>query len=423
MERADLIRLLGMPPVVAEMRDVIVEEREPAVFIESFSDAVAAGGTVFLADPSWGESERAQFNALTSAQPVARSAGASSGLASQVSGLPAATSGWLCIPTGGSSGRLKLARHDEQTISAAVNGFCAHFGVTKVNVVGLLPLYHVSGFMAWMRTVLTGGSYLPCSWKAVESGERPALPADDGDWFLSLVPTQLQRLLGDAEAEDWLRGFRAVFIGGAPAWPELIEAGAKARLPLAFSYGMTETAAMIAALKPEEFLSGARGNGAVMPHARITFDAEGRIGIAGASLFRGYWPELRTGDIWLTEDLGRMDESGSLQVSGRRDALIITGGEKVDPAEVERVLRGTGQFTDVAVIGVSDTQWGEVVVACYPAEFAPHDLEAVARVLASHLAAFKHPKRYVALDRWPRNAQGKVNRATLRVSLEGGVST
>jgi len=99
--------------------------------------------------------------------------------------------------------------------------------------------------------------------------------------------------------------------------------------------------------------------------------------------------------------------------------LIITGGEKVDPAEVERVLRGTGQFADVAVIGVPDAKWGEAVVACYPEEFAPHDLEAVGRVLGSHLAGFKHPKRYVAVARWPRNAQGKVNRAELRKHAGG----
>jgi len=78
--------------------------------------------------------------------------------------------------------------------------------------------------------VLTGGSYVAANWKAVESGARPALPAGSGDWFLSLVPTQLQRLLGDAEAEEWLRGFRAVFVGGGPVWPELVEAGAEARL-------------------------------------------------------------------------------------------------------------------------------------------------------------------------------------------------
>ena len=254
---------------------------------------------------------------------------------------------------------------------------------------------------------------MAANWKAVEAGERPALPVGDGDWFISLVPTQLQRLLGDREAEDWLRGFKAVFIGGAAAWPALIEAGRMARLPLAFSYGMTETAAMITALRPEEFLAGGQGSGTALPHAKVTLGEDGRVSVDGASLFFGYWPEMRAGGAWATEDLGSWDERGSLHVLGRRDALIITGGEKVDPAEVERVLRGTGQFADVAVIGVRDAKWGEVVVACYPAEFAPNDLEAVRRVLGSHLAAFKHPKRYVAVARWPRNAQGKVNRAEL----------
>ena len=396
MERVDLIRLLGAEPLLAERGDRVVEAREPAEFVGKFTEAVAAGGNVFLADAGWGQAERAQFNAL-----VARKAADG-------------WRGWLCIPTGGSSGAIKLARHDEGTLAAAVKGFCGHFGVTKVNAVGVLPLHHVSGFMAWMRTVLTGGSHVAANWKAVEAGERPALPAGEGDWFLSLVPTQLQRLIGDREAEEWLRGFRAGFIGGAPAWPELIEAGRAARLPLAFSYGMTETAAMVTALKPEEFLAGGQGSGTALPHANVTLGEEGRVVVEGASLFFGYWPDTRAGEVWATEDLGRFDERGSLHVLGRRDALIITGGEKVDPAEVERVLRGTGQFADVAVIGVPDAQWGEAVVACYPAEFAPHDLEAVGRVLGSHLAGFKHPKRYVAVARWPRNAQGKVNRAELR---------
>lgn len=396
MERVDLIHLLGGEPSLAERRDCVVEAREPAVFMEKFTEAVAAGGAVFLADPAWGQAERAQFNAV-----VARTA-ADCGR------------GWLCIPTGGSSGAIKLARHDEETLSAAVTGFCGHFGVRTVNAVGVLPLHHVSGFMAWMRTVMSGGSYLAANWQDVEAGNRPLVPVGEGGWFLSLVPTQLQRLLGDSQAEEWLRGFRAIFIGGAPAWPALIEAGRAARLPLAFSYGMTETAAMVTALRPEEFLAGGQGSGRPLPHARVTLGAENRVTIDGASLFRGYWPDVRPEGSWITEDLGRFDDAGSLQVLGRRDALIITGGEKVDPAEVERILRGTGQFADVAVIGVPDPQWGEAVAACYPAEFAPHDLAAVRRVMETHLAGFKRPKRYVPVARWPRNAQGKVNRAELR---------
>jgi o-succinylbenzoate---CoA ligase len=398
MERVDLIRLLGVEPAMVEPRDVVVEERDPGRFITAFTEAVAAGGTVFLADPNWGGRERAQFAALVAQRG------------------PADRRGWLCIPTGGSSGNIRLARHDEQTIAAAVGGFCGHFGVERVNVVGLLPLYHVSGLMAWMRTLLTGASYVPAAWKAVEAREWPALPVGEGEWFLSLVPTQLQRLLGDREAEEWLRGFRAVFIGGGPSWPELIEAGAKARLPLAFSYGMTETAAMVAALRPEEFRAGVRGSGRPMRHARIALDDEGRVGIAGASLFRGYWPGTRADGAWLTDDLGRFDDEGSLHVVGRRDALIISGGEKVDPAEVETALRESGFFTDVAVLGLPDPQWGQIVVACYPAGGFSGEV----MPWLPYLAAYKRPKRYVAVANWPRNEQGKVSRAVLRERVLAG---
>ncbi|MET0261394.1 MAG: o-succinylbenzoate--CoA ligase, partial [Rariglobus sp.] len=199
--------------------------------------------------------------------------------------------------------------------------------------------------------------------------------------------------------------------------------------PLAFSYGMTETAAMVTALRSDEFIAGGRGSGAPLPHVQLVLDAEGRIGVKSASLFRGYWPNMREGDIWWTDDLGHLDERGSLHVRGRRDALIITGGEKVDPAEVEAALRATGLFKDVAVLGVSDAEWGESVVACYLSDEAdcPGGQKAGEQVINSHLldhlAPYKRPKRYVAIpaSQWPRNEQGKVNRALLRaVQLTAG---
>ncbi|EIQ01976.1 acyl-CoA synthetase (AMP-forming)/AMP-acid ligase II [Opitutaceae bacterium TAV1] len=479
----------------------LVDERDPLRFRIALADAVAAddGRPVFIADPSWGERERAQFAALAAQPSLPLVARASSpwtapGVADVPPPCPAimgkdahATSragspchsGWLCIPTGGSSGNLKLARHDGQTLAAAVDGFCRHFGVGRVNAVGLLPLHHISGLMAWMRCALTGGVYRHANWKRIERGEERPAPGDNvaanAATFLSLVPTQLQRLLDNADesALAWLRGFRAVFIGGGPSWPALVEAGAAARLPLAFSYGMTETAAMVAALTPEEFAAGGRGAGRPMPHARIDLMADGgggnRIAIRSASLFHGYWPGWRavasatgvqssgfgvqgagfgaqggreTGDVassgnpepetlnselarsapWETGDAGSFDTAGSLHVSGRRDALIITGGEKVNPQEVEAALRATGFFPDdVAVIGVPDPGWGEAVVACYPADdsFPPVDAAAVRAALTGKLAPFKYPRRYVAVTPWPRSAQGKLNREALRRHAAG----
>ena len=359
----------------------------------ALAQAVAGQGPVFLGDPAWRAAERETL-ARHLAWPEEPS-----------------EHGWLMIPSGGTSGALKFARHDQDTIAAAVRGFCAHFQVPQVNCVGVLPLHHVSGLMAWMRTALTGGAYLPWDWKRLERGERPALPGS-GWWSLSLVPTQLQRLLGSADGAGWLHGFSTVFVGGGPLWPDLAEAARRAGLRLSAGYGMTETAAMVTALRPEEFLAGGEGCGPALPHARVAVDGEGRISIAGESLFRGYFPEWRAARSLATEDLGRFDAAGSLHVLGRRDALIISGGKKVDPAEVERALRASGAFADVAVVGIPDPEWGQAVVACYPSGQAGPDPSGVERGL-ENLAAYKRPRRYIAVADWPRNAQGKLNRAEL----------
>jgi O-succinylbenzoic acid--CoA ligase len=370
-------------------------ERDPERFMRAFAAAVGAGGLVFLADPAWGEAERTALAACT-AQPSLAPAGR----------------GWLMIPSGGTSGRLKFARHDEATLGAAVRGFVAHFQARPVNGVGVLPLHHVSGLMAWLRCALTGGSYQPWDWKRLEAGEFPRRRPRPGPHFLSLVPTQLQRLMASAAAVEWLRTFEAVFVGGGPAWPELLEAAARARLPMALSYGMTETAAMATAQRPAEFRAGGRSSGLPLPHLDIALTAEGRVRVAGESVFHGYYPAWQEERAFVTEDLGRLDTAGGLEILGRGDALIITGGEKADPLEIERALRATGEFVDVAVIGLPDPVWGQAVVACFPAAERRPSLNRVAAALAA-LAPFKRPRHYLACADWPRNAQGKLNRAEL----------
>ena len=318
--------------------------------------------------------------------------------------------GWLMIPTGGTSGRVRFARHDAASIAAAVRGFTRHFELPQVNAAGLLPLHHVSGLMAWMRCALTGGEYRPFDWKTIEAGALPALPAKSPGWVISLVPTQLERLLRNEAAVEWLGKFRIIFLGGGPAWPELLNRAADRGLPLSLGYGMTETAAMVAALRPGEFLGGGRSSGTVLPHATLTIGEEGAVTVGGGSLFRGYYPEWRTGAGFVTEDAGQLDERGHLHVTGRRDSIIITGGEKVDPVEVEAVLRGCGEFADVAVLGVPDAEWGQAIVAAYPAAPAPR-LDRVMAAVNRLLAPAKRPKRYVPLENWSANAQGKINRA------------
>lgn len=396
MERPELARILGAEArAAAHQPALVVRAADPAAFTHAFAAAAAGRGPVFLADPNWGANERAELDRMVD---LAR-------------GLPApGERGWLMIPSGGTGGRLKFARHDQGSLAAAVQGFCAGFGISRAHWVGVLPLHHVSGLMGWLRAALTGGEHVAWDWKRLEGGEAPDVPAG-GDWFLSLVPTQLQRLLASERARAWLRGFRAIFLGGGPAWSGLLEQAAQAGLPLCLSYGLTETAAMVTAQRPGDFSRGDRSCGAALPHARVELGAqEGAVRLAGASLFRGYFPDWSAAEWFETGDLGSL-EGGRLLVSGRRDAVIITGGEKADPAEIEAALRASGEFEDVAVIGVPDPEWGQMLVACHPSGRRP-DPQRIAPQLAG-LAPHKRPRAYLAVEDWPRNAQGKLNRAEL----------
>jgi len=378
---------------------MVIAEADAVVFCAQFANAVAGTGDVFLGNPKWVETEREKFHSLLAGADFLTAAPFGQG-----------ETGWLMIPTGGTSGSQRFARHDSGTVGAAVAGFKKHFDLQQVNAVGVLPLHHVSGLMAWLRCVITGGSYRHAGWKELEAGKRPKLPPTSDGWVLSLVPTQLERLLRDSAAVEWLKGFRIILVGGGPAWPELLERAAAAKLPLSLCYGMTETAALVTALKPEEFLAGARNCGAGLPHALLGIDADGAITVAGQSLFRGYYPGWRDTGVFVTEDLGALDVNRRLTVFGRRDGAIITGGEKVNPAEIEVVLRGTGEFTDLAVVGVPHAEWGSQVVAAYPQGGEP-DLGKVREALTAQLARYKHPARFIALPSWPRNEQGKLNRA------------
>lgn len=400
MERAELARRLQAEATGRESAGSteLVSEANPRRFMEKFAAAAAGKGNVFLGNPEWGTVERSAVDALLT------------GRAGELQESDA--SGWLMIPTGGSGGTVRFARHDGATLAAAVEGFRSHFGFARINAIGVLPLFHVSGLMPWLRCAGTGGEFRPWSWKALEGGELPPVPERPDGWCLSLVPTQLERLLPEAAAVDWLRRFRAILIGGAASGPELLDRAAATGLPLCCSYGMTETAAMIAGQTPGEFLGGDRSSGRPLPHARISTAADGTIAIESAALFRGYWPDRRCEPGFVTADRGRIDATGRLHVEGRGDQIIISGGEKIDPSLVETVLRMSGEFDAVAIVGVPDAEWGQVVVAVYHGAGSP-DLERVKTLAREHLAPFQRPRHYVAVADWPVAGPGKANRSAL----------
>lgn len=413
------------PPIV------LLAESQPAVFLASFLAACAAQCPIFLANPRWRDREwRA---ALTLAQPrlVWRNQTTLPGASQPPDADACAQSGaaperrWIMIPTGGTSGQLKFAIHTWDTLSASVQGFCQYFTQGPVNACCTLPLYHVSGLMQFVRALRSGGQLVIQPWRSLAG----PLAFEPEGYFLSLVPAQLQGLLTSPAAIAALRRFSAVLVGGAPAWPALLERGRSLRLPLAPTYGMTETASQVATLKPQDFLAGRVGCGTSLPHAQVRVIDEqgritpgtGRIAIAARSLYLGYYPHATYPTQLETDDLGYVDADG-LHLVGRRSDMIISGGENVFPAEVEAAIWATGLVADVAVVGVADERWGETPVALYvpqqsvsgSALSAQPEANAIKTALASQLSRYKHPSRWLAVPHLPRTPQGKLDRSALQ---------
>ena len=418
---------------------VLLLESDPTDFLAGFFAACAAQCSVFLGNPHWTAADHQRVLAVAHPDLI-WSNGTTEWLAPTTSFLPPSasflppSSSYVLIPTGGSSGQVRFAIHTWDTLLAAVTGFKTYFPQHPINSCCVLPLYHVSGLMQALRSFVSGGTLAVLPFKSLETGTQ--LPVDlanfdPADFFLSLVPTQLQRLLRSPQQMAWLAQFHTVFLGGAPAWAELLTQARQQQIRLAPTYGMTETAAQIATLKPDDFLQGQSGCGQVLPHAQISICDQdgnclganqiGRVVIRSDSLAWGYVGDrLFPRDRFEPDDLGYVDDRGGLHIVGRSSDKIITGGENVFASEVEAAIRATGLVQDVCVFGVGDRHWGEVVTAFYVPSQPAVEAAQLSQALQPLLSKFKQPKRWVAVPQIPRSPHGKINRQQLQAGLPNG---
>ncbi|MBE9225898.1 2-succinylbenzoate--CoA ligase [Phormidium sp. LEGE 05292] len=405
---------------------IVIAERQPIKLLASFIAATAANSYVFLCNPDWVKAEWEQV--LNLVQPdiiwgdVAEIVYQKPPIRTTPS-LPNYPSSLIMIPTGGSSGKIRFAMHSWETLMASVRGFKHYFNLEKINSFCILPLYHVSGLMQFMRSFTSGGKLVISALKQLENCEKYDI--EPSDFVVSLVPTQLQRLLEKPYLTTWLSRFQTVLLGGAPAWLELLETSRNYGIRLAPTYGMTETASQIATLKPEAFLAGNNTSGQILPHAKVIIKGKneeilginqtGIINIQADSLALGYYPEFFPNqEEFQLDDLGYIDENGNLKIVGRNSNKIITGGENVFPNEVEAAIIATQMVEDVCVIGLPDSQWGEIVTAIYVPKFPDINISNLKTAMENKLSKFKHPKKWIAVENLPRNAQGKVNRQRLQ---------
>ncbi|MDJ0618178.1 MAG: 2-succinylbenzoate--CoA ligase [Calothrix sp. MO_192.B10] len=405
---------------------ILLVEPDSIRFFAGFLAACSVGFQIFIGNPSWREYEWEQVFNLVKPDILwgdckylhkyfnPQSDNKSNG--------EKTVKNWIMIPTGGSSGKIRFAIHSWETLSRSVEGFRNYFQLIKINSICALPHYHVSGLMQFMRSFLSGGQLLVVPFKELKSGQ--CCDFDPTEFFISLVPTQLQRLFDDVNITHWLSRCRTVFIGGAPTWSELFEKARYYGIRLAICYGMTETASQIATLKPEVFLAGSNSNGKILPHAEVKIlnqtgeelahNQTGTIAIKSGSLALGYYPQLfPESEYYQTDDIGFFDSQGNLNIVGRSSNKIITGGENVFSTEVESAIRSTHLVKDVAVIGLPDKYWGQIITAIYVPCYPKISSQEIKNALDDKLSRFKHPKFWVPVEILPSNNQGKVNREQL----------
>jgi O-succinylbenzoic acid--CoA ligase len=255
----------------------------------------------------------------------------------------------LVIATSGSTGQPKGSELPGAALLASAGASLRRIGARPgERWLCCLPVFHISGIGVLVRSLLAGTA------PQVATRLEPAVLAGAGCAHVSMVPTQLRRML---DARAGVAGLRTILLGGAAIPPGLLDEARAAGARVITTYGMSETS------------GGCVYDGMALDDVRVSIGPGDRIRIAGPVLFSGYRlrPDLtaraRDGEWFVTSDIGAIGPAGELAVRGRADSVIITGGEKVVAAEVEAVLATCAGVREAAVVGRPDPEWGEVVTA------------------------------------------------------------
>ena len=307
----------------------------------------------------------------------------------------------IVVETSGSTGQPKRVVLSRRAVLASGTATAARLGGAGPWVLAL-PMTYVAGLQVACRSLAAGHRPVLLDDHGSLAG---AVAAAGGAPYVSLVATQLVRALRSQDDTAALARCAAVLVGGGPVDRELRERAADGGIRVVATYGSAETA------------GGCVYDGLPLDGVAVAIGANGRIRIGGPTLFDGYDgdPAL-TADVlvdgwFLTADAGRFDEDGRLQVLGRLDDMVISGGVKVPTGIVAARLREHPAVTAVDVGRLADDEWGERVVAWVVGDLSLDE--------ARDWVAELHPRSWAprelrVLDEMPMLRNGKVDRRALR---------
>ena len=314
----------------------------------------------------------------------------------------------VIITTSGSTGEPKGVELSAAALRHSARASLARLGARAGERWLLcLPPSHVAGLQVLVRSQISG----------TERGVAPSATVDalaaSGCAHVSVVPTQLVRLLDEPGGAQALAGFSSVLVGGAAAGAAVLERARAAGVNVVTSYGMSETC------------GGCVYDGVPFDGVRVRSDDEGRLRISGPVLLNRYFgrPDLTAASLidgeFVTSDLGWVDggtDGGRVVIRGRADDVINTGGHTVIPAEVAAALADCPGVREVVVVGRPDPEWGErvtaVVVPADPSD--PPGLELLRIHVRGTLPRYASPSEVVLTETIPVLPSGKPDLAALK---------
>ncbi|MDO5512344.1 o-succinylbenzoate--CoA ligase [Corynebacterium sp.] len=320
---------------------------------------------------------------------------------SQQAGWPIAEDIALVVATSGSTGTPKGAQLTPANLVSSADATHRHLGGAGQWLLAM-PAHHIAGLQVLIRSLVAGVDPLALDLSTGFHTARFAraateLHATRDRCYTSLTPLQLAKLMDTLEGIEALRLFDAVLIGGAALNPQLAQAAADMQITLVTTYGSSETA------------GGCVYDGQPLPGARVRVEA-GRIHLSGPMIAHGYrnapGHEAFAEEGWYATSDAGVIEDGRLRVTGRLDAIIDSGGLKLQPEVLEQAMLGVRGVTGACVVGISDPRLGQKIVAAYTGPATPGEVIAG----LDHLPRWQLPKELRRLEDLPLAGPGKVDR-------------